>query len=129
MITNRFLTLPPPFPPPPSQALNATPVLRPQDVAFKTEGKITRFEADEEKGEYWAVGEGTNFTKIDLKKGAKLRSIGGWEGDVLVAADPTSDTRVQLAKFRDPAPGEGWAGAKRLERSDSKRAKLLSGGA
>ncbi|GMI46879.1 hypothetical protein TrCOL_g2549 [Triparma columacea] len=92
-----------------AKLLGAVPVLRPQDIAFKGEGKIVKLEIDEEKGQYWAIGEGTNFTQIDLKKGAKLRAIKGWRGDLVTAEDPISDTKVEMKKFPEatedtPAP-------------------------
>jgi glycerol-3-phosphate O-acyltransferase/dihydroxyacetone phosphate acyltransferase len=82
-----------------AKMLGAVPVLRPQDIAFKGEGKIVRLEVDEEKEQYWAIGEGTKFTQIDLKKGAKLRAIGGWKGDLVCAEDPISDTKIEMKKF------------------------------
>ncbi|GMH98277.1 hypothetical protein TrST_g981 [Triparma strigata] len=92
-----------------AKAIGAVPVLRPQDIAFKGAGKILRIEEDVENGTCKMIGdENCQFTKVDIKKGAKIR--GKWEGDLLVSEAPTKDNEIMLAPLREPkasVPGGG----------------------
>jgi glycerol-3-phosphate O-acyltransferase / dihydroxyacetone phosphate acyltransferase len=89
-----------------AKALCAVPVQRPQDIAVKAEGTIIRVEINEEDGTAKAIGLGTTFTKgvrgEAFQKGGKLAGIKGWEGELMIAGPPISDTELPLKKPRAP---------------------------